>query len=324
MTRLPRAGALLLAALVLAGTVRRAGADGSEFTESPPLAAFASAAGVPGTVEGADTFAGDGGAPTADEPAAVAGGTIAGIRGTASPFARPVWDGGPDGPLLARAHPGEATVAQSGPRPRLALSAERAQVLLRSLTVPGWGQATLGRNTSATVFGLAELGTWVTFTAFRVQEQMRRDAYIRTARVLAGINLRGRDEEFKRIVGSWGSSDEYNLYVVARDAANLYYSKPDSMRMYIEAHELKGGDRWAWPDLESFLRYRAQRKNAQRAAIRAQTVLTIAVINRLLSAVHAGRASARAQEHRQSWRLEAEPASSGDVTAFRVGVRTRF
>src|SRR2546428_2505690 len=82
------------------------------------------------------------------------------------------------------------------------LSAERARILLRSLTVPGWGQATAGRPTAARVFGLAELGVWATFTGFRIQEQMRRESYERTARILAGIDLRGRDDELRRIVGA--------------------------------------------------------------------------------------------------------------------------
>lgn len=252
------------------------------------------------------------------------GAGAAGAATAPSLLARQVIDTRPDGSLLARADQASAAESKAAPRLHIALSAERAQVLLRSLTVPGWGQATLGRKTSATVFGLAEVGIWASFTAFRIQEQMRRVAYVRTARLLAGIDLRDRDEEFKRIVGSYLSSDEYNLLVVARDAAELYYSKPDSMRAYIAEHELRGADRWAWQDEQSLLRYRSQRKSAQRAAIRAQTVLTVAVINRLVSAVHVARASARSSAPRHSWRLEAVPVESGDPTAFRVGVRTRF
>src|SRR5262245_13705862 len=40
------------------------------------------------------------------------------------------------------------------------LGPERAQILLRSLTVPGWGQATLGLNGSAKVFMVLEAGIW--------------------------------------------------------------------------------------------------------------------------------------------------------------------
>jgi hypothetical protein len=206
-------------------------------------------------------------------------------------------------------------------RPPLTLSAERARILLRSLTVPGWGQLTTGHPTAATVFGIAELGVWTSYTAFRIQNQMRRDAYIRTARVQAGIDLHGRDEEFQRIVGAYVSSDEYNLLVVARDAATLYYNNPSAYQQYYDEHSLKGADTWVWPDEQSFRRYRGLRKDSQRAALRANAALGVAVVNRLLSAIHAARLGTTPSPH--SWELQTQPAD-GDPTAFRVGVVRRF
>lgn len=215
-------------------------------------------------------------------------------------------------------------VSPAGP----ALGAERARILLRSLTLPGWGQATLGRRTSATAFGLAELGVWASFTAFRIQEHLRTDTYERTARLFAGIDLDDRDEEFRRIVGSFLSNEEYNQLVVAREAANLYLrgdedDDPVAYRAYIEAHELKGDDAWRWsvPDL---LRYREQRKQAQRAELRANTALALAIANRLISAVHAARVAGRPATSPRSWNLEIVPVDGNDATAFQFGVRTRF
>jgi len=104
------------------------------------------------------------------------------------------------------------------------LGPERAQILLRSLTVPGWGQATLGLNGSAKFFAVIEAGIWGSYIAFRIQEAQRTDSYIRTAKLSAGIDLSQQDDEFRRIVGAFASSDEYNLLVVSRDAANIYLS----------------------------------------------------------------------------------------------------
>lgn len=209
-------------------------------------------------------------------------------------------------------------------------TAERARVLLRSLTVPGWGQATEGRRVSAAVFGLAEVGVWASFTAFRIQERLRRDSYERTARLLAGIDLGGRDEEFRRIVGAYLSSDQYNLYVVHRDAANIYLSKPGhpdyaGYRQYISDHELRGSDTWDWDSDDNLLRYRSQRKDAQHAGIRANTALAVAVINRLVSAVHAARAHGLSRASGgHSFHLEVAPSDPDDATAFQVGVHARF
>ena len=211
-----------------------------------------------------------------------------------------------------------------GAAPMIGLSPERARLLLRSLTVPGWAQATGGRRTAAAAFGLAELSIWTSFTAFRIQSQLRRDSYERTARLFAGVDLHGRDEEFRRIIGSYLSSDEYNQLVVYREAANLYYSDPAAYRAYIAQHSIGGTDAWSWDSDGSLLRYRAQRKDAQRAAIRANTALACAVVNRLLSMIHAARVPAHPAAAPRSWNFEVTPAPDGDALACRMGVRASF
>jgi hypothetical protein len=216
------------------------------------------------------------------------------------------------------------------PRPEgMPLGPERARILLRSLTMPGWGQASLGRRHAGAAFAVADLGIWVTFASFRIQEQMRRETYRRTALLGAGIDLTGRDEEFRRIVGAFISSDEYNLFVVARDAANIYlrdldHPDMDGYRAYIAAHSLGGGDAWNWSSRDAFHRYGAQRKDAQRAAIRANSMLGIAIANRIVSALHAARAAGHVAAPAHSWRFEVAPAPGADATAFRAALSASF
>ena len=212
----------------------------------------------------------------------------------------------------------------------LPLGAERARILLQSLTVPGWGQATLGHRKTGAVFLIAEAGIWGAFTAFRVQEHLRTDTYENTAQLFAGIDLDGRDEEFRRIVGSFASSDEYNQLVVTRIAANLFLRDVDNpnlagYREYIEKHSLSGRDAWDWADIESFRRFGAQRKDAQRAALRSNTALGLAIANRLLSALHAARLAGQTRPPEpRSWRLELTPGPGDDPTAVRAGLRATF
>jgi hypothetical protein len=244
-------------------------------------------------------------------------------------------DGAPGDGALALASPGlerlgvapsRARSISAGDQPGRVmpmLSPERAQILLRSLTMPGWGQATLGRNGAAKVFFLAETAIWASFIAFQVQEQMRRDSYELTARLHAGIDLNGRDEEYRRIVGNYLSSDDYNQFVVYRDAANLYYDNPEAFRDYVAEHELKGADAWRWASETDALRYRSQRKDSQRAEQRSNTSLALAVVNRFVSAVHAMRAASRPVEAK-SWNFELAPVESDEALALRCGVRTRF
>lgn len=211
------------------------------------------------------------------------------------------------------------------------LGAARAQILLRSLTVPGWGQATLGRRGSSRAFLLAEAGVWGAFTAFRIQEALRTESYLRTARLHAGIDLRNRDDEFRRIVGAFASSEEYNLLVVTRDAANIYLKDPnnpdfDGYHAYIAQHSLGGDMAWRWSDEAAFDRYGGQRKFAHRAGLRANTALGLAVANRLISALHAARAAgqaAREAKGAQGWRLEVEPGLA-EPGVYRAALTTRF
>lgn len=216
------------------------------------------------------------------------------------------------------------TAEDAGPA-RGGLGAERARILLQSLTVPGWGQASLGRKGSAASFALVETGVWASFVSFRVQESLRRRSYETTARLFAGIDLSGRNEEFRRIVGIYASSEEYNRLVVYRDAANLYYDDPVQYRQYIDEHELKGADGWAWDSYDSFSRYSEERKRTRRAALRANAMLGLAIANRLVSAIHAARyaGSAAPAPAPRSWRIEAGP-TPGDPLALRVGVSLRY
>jgi hypothetical protein len=209
------------------------------------------------------------------------------------------------------------------------LGPERAQILLRSLTVPGWGQATLGLNGSAKVFMVIEAGIWGSYIAFRIQEAQRTDSYIRTAKLSAGIDLSQQDDEFRRIVGAFASSDEYNLLVVSRDAANLYLSDPNHQDIagyhaYIDQHSLKGSMAWQWSDETAFDRYGNQRKSAQKAGLRSNTALALAVANRLVSALHAARAAGRMHTGAaQGWRLDVDP-DPNQPGAFRAALSTRF
>ena len=294
------------------------------------LAAFASAAGAEGLATDrrpGPTFAGQSpvaaahgfapgppGAPPAP-PAAVLG-DAPGVA-LASPVALAT------GALAARPMSGDGDRAQRRGGPHLpGLTGERAQALLRSLTLPGWGQASLGKRRSATVFAVLEAGVWGSFAAFKLQQAMRTESYLNTAQIHAGIDLSDRSDEYRRLVGIYPSSEYYNLYVVYRDAANLYYDDPAQFEAYIARNSVTGDGAWAWTDPEAFERYRAQRRDVHRAGLRANTALAVAIANRLLSAVHAARAAGKPAPAR-SWRLEVAP-DLNQPGSFAVGVRTDF
>jgi len=204
------------------------------------------------------------------------------------------------------------------------LNAERARVMLQSLTVPGWGQVTTGHPGAAKTFFLIETGIWVSFAAFEVQESIRMESSVRTAQLFAGIDLHGRSDEYRRIVGSYPNSDEYNRLVVYRDAANLYFNDPAAYRAYIAAHQISGSNAWSWSDPDSYARYSAQRKSSQKAGLRANTALALALANRLVSAIHAASASTRAAPRPSSLRLELVPDFAQTPPAMRLDLRATY
>ena len=208
--------------------------------------------------------------------------------------------------------------------PHGVLNAERARVMLQSLTVPGWGQVTTGHPGAAKTFFLIETGIWVSFAAFEMQETMRMESSIRTAQLFAGIDLQGRSDEYRRIVGSYPNSDEYNRLVVYRDAANLYINDPAAYRAYIAAHEITGSNAWSWSDPDSYARYSSQRKSSQKAGLRANTALALALANRLVSAIHAASASGHSASKTTSLRLELVPDFAQTPPAMRLDLRATY
>jgi hypothetical protein len=182
----------------------------------------------------------------------------------------------------------------------------------------------MGKTRAAALFGFIETGIWAGFVTFRIQETMRQGSYLNTAQLFAGIDLSGKDEEFRRTVGEFASSEEYNRLVVYRDAANLYYNDPVKYREYIAQHQISGSDAWAWDSYESFQRYAEERKQTRRAGLRANSMLGLAIANRLVSAIHAARhAGAPPPSGAHSWRIECGPAPD-DLAAMRVGVSLRY
>jgi hypothetical protein len=180
-----------------------------------------------------------------------------------------------------------ATSAYGGPGP--------AGAALRSLILPGWGQLATGHTTQAAVFGALEVATWTSYATFQRQGNLRRDSYFQTAQLFAGIDLEDQDEEARKLVGQYRSSDVYNQYVVMREAA-YFYEDPVEQQQYIDSRSIQPADAWNWgDDHAAFERYRAQRRSSEQAYKNGQYALGFAVINRVVSAVAAARA-ARARQ----------------------------
>jgi hypothetical protein len=214
----------------------------------------------------------------------------------------------------------QATAAAPEPRPletRVKRGPSPAGAALRSLLIPGWGQLASGHKTQAAVFGSLELGTWTSYATFQRQGALRRDAYMTTARLFAGIDLKDRDASLRKLVGQYRSSDVYNQYVVLREAT-FFYEDPVERQQYIDSRSIQPADAWNWGDsFDAFERYRSERRSSEQAFKNGQYALGFAVVNRLVSAVAAAR-SAASRRSRDELQGDAAPGHATARLAWAV------
>lgn len=178
---------------------------------------------------------------------------------------------------------------------------------VRSLAIPGWGQLYNGHTTQAAIFGLLELGTWITFASYRTQGGLRKESSFDTARLFAGIDLEDKDERIRRLVGQYQSSDVYNQYVVRREAF-FFISDPAEREAYIAENSIPPDQAWAWTDFDDFTRYREERRTSELAYQRSRYALGFALVNRVVSAIAAGR-TAPAARKAESAAVPGKPSS---------------
>jgi len=158
----------------------------------------------------------------------------------------------------------------------------------KSLLVPGWGQLVTGHHTQAAIFAALEFGTWVTYGTFQRQGALRRDSYFATALQFAGIDLHGKPDNLRVLVGQYQSNAVYDQYVVLREAA-YFFTDSTQRAQFIATHYLGPADAWSWDSFDAFQVYRAQRRSSEQAFQRARYAVGFAVVNRLVSAIAAAR-----------------------------------
>jgi hypothetical protein len=170
----------------------------------------------------------------------------------------------------------------------------------RSLVLPGWGQWQQDYRGLALGFFAVEAAIWTTFFVSVGQGHQRRDSYEQTALLFADIDLRSQDEDFRKLVGQYISSEEYNRLVVMREAASLYLGNPSAYWQYIDENSLEGDQSWAWSSESKFFQYGSERRSSEQAFQRAEYAVAAAVVNRLLSGLAAWRMTPKASALQQS------------------------
>ena len=150
-----------------------------------------------------------------------------------------------------------------------------------SLILPGAGQYYAGERKAAQSFLCAELGIWTSFAGFRKYAAMRENDYRVFARTHAGASVRGKDETFLEDLGFYTDVYEHNRFARWKEG-------PEG-RIYPETE----GWVWEWDSESSRRRYRRLRESGISADRRSLYMVGTAVLNRIVSAIHAARSARR-------------------------------
>jgi hypothetical protein len=145
-----------------------------------------------------------------------------------------------------------------------------------SLLLPGAGQLLNGRTTKAKLFFGSEAAFWVGFASFKMYANWREDDFINFAAQRANANLRGKDKDFQDWVGFYDDIYQYNT------AGRII--SPDRPYLVDNAE-----NHWQWDNAADKATYRYIKNRAREADKRANLMLGLLVVNRVVSAIDAYR-----------------------------------
>ena len=172
---------------------------------------------------------------------------------------------------------------------------------LLSAVIPGGGQLYLGHRKKARYFFAAEVLTWVGYASFRMYGDWKRDDYINFAAAHANADLEDKGDEFIDLVGFYSSVHEYNRAGRVTDTLRPFYF--DTTDCY-----------WRWQSIEDRLKYRALKNSSRESYRRADFMIGVAVVDRIVSVVEAVRSARRAN------RRIGESSSRGGGASFKFSV----
>ncbi|HWR84133.1 MAG TPA: hypothetical protein VN285_12600 [Candidatus Deferrimicrobium sp.] len=175
----------------------------------------------------------------------------------------------------------------------------------RSAVLPGWGEFYVGHKRKARVFFTVEGLAWIGFFGFRTYGNWKEDDFIRFAAQRAGADLDGKDDWFLDVVGFYDDIDDYNALGRAYD--------PE--RPYLEDNATY---HWRWQQPADRDIYRNLKNQSREAFRRANFMIGLALVNRVVSVIDAVRDARRSRRtlddsfddpQKSRWRFRVDPFS---------------
>jgi len=178
-----------------------------------------------------------------------------------------------------RAHDSAATV---NPHKKRARKTSVYKAGLFSLLLPGLGQRLNDRSGKARVFFMVEAVSWIGFASNRIYGNWKKNDLIDFAASAAGAHLEGKDDAFLDFVGFYEDIDEYNSFGRVFDSDRPY-------------RQDNADNHWRWQSSEDQGVYRNLKNRSREAYRRANFMLGLAALNRIVSVIDAVRDARRAE-----------------------------
>ncbi|MCH8027427.1 MAG: hypothetical protein IID63_04820 [candidate division Zixibacteria bacterium] len=187
-----------------------------------------------------------------------------------------------------------------------------------SALLPGLGEYYVGNRRKARVFFAVEATAWIGFLSYKIYGNWKEDDLISFASEYADANLEGKSQEFQDWVGFYDDIDQYNSLGRVQDQDRPYL---------VDNSE----NHWRWQSDDDRANYRRLKNSSREAFRRANFLVGLAVVNRIVSIIDAVRDAKRTNSEikeadfslvgKIKYRLEINPFSNNKPVSFALVAR---
>jgi hypothetical protein len=153
-----------------------------------------------------------------------------------------------------------------------------ALAAIYSLLLPGMGEVYAGGFSSGKYFLVAEGALWLTFATFEVYGNSLRDDARSFAISRAGVNPKGKDDQFYVDIGNFLNVSDFNEKQLRDREPNRLYDPV-------------AGYAWQWESDAVRAEYRAERIRSETMYNNTKFVVAAIIVNRVASAINAARSA---------------------------------
>jgi len=186
---------------------------------------------------------------------------------------------------------------------------------LYSAFVPGLGEYYSGHKTKAKYFFAVEALSWIGYISFRTYGNWKKDDMVKFAADYADASLEGTDDWFEDMVGFYDNTEEYNKRGRVDDPDRPYF--PDA-----------GVTHWSWDNAGDQETYRLFKNSYRDNYRRADFMIGLMIVNRIVSVIDAVRDVKRLQREvdadvlsgsgKIDYRFDIDPFNDDKLISFTV------